>query len=168
MGHGNAASSAAGAAADSNATYHRTIEFAPTPAALFADSRRAKISPVFCGVSVARKRSAERDGGAAARGRGAGRAGKVTVVSFAPTMSLANLLVTPADVRLSRASDSRAKEGRERRRSLDRAEKNEEGGGGVWSETIERGAEVPVFECPPDEEVWFSWGPFGVCCGLFC
>ncbi|CAM9800312.1 unnamed protein product, partial [Scytosiphon promiscuus] len=69
LGHGDAT----GGAADSNATYHRTIEFAPTPAALFADpprtgERRTKTVPVFCGVSVARKKSAERGGGGSGSG----------------------------------------------------------------------------------------------------
>lgn len=143
------------AVADAEASFHQTIEFHPA-AAPGHNSRRG--AAIFCGVSVARRRAAERVGRVAAGGgggRGARRTGKVTVVSFVPTMSLTNLLATPADVRLSCPSSLQLS----RRGGGDDGNMGSAGdGGGVWSDTIERGAEVSWFHCPPDEEV------LRVCC----
>lgn len=85
----------------------------------------------------------------------------MTVVSFVPTMSLTNLLATPADVRLSCPSSLPLQLARRDGKSA-RAENaggngdgngDRKAGGGVWSDTIERGTEVSWFHCPPDEEV---------------
>lgn len=84
----------------------------------------------------------------------------MTVVSFVPTMSLTNLLATPADVRLSCPSSVQLARRGGRRGGSAGAENaggsgdgGREDGGGVWSDTIERGMEVSWIHCPPDEEV---------------
>ncbi|CAN0542921.1 unnamed protein product, partial [Ectocarpus sp. 12 AP-2014] len=81
--------------AERTASFHRTLEFAPA-----GPPQAGRTGPIFCGVSVARKAPAPKTGA----GNGAG--GKVTTVSFVPTMSLTNLLATPAGVRLSCPSSS--------------------------------------------------------------
>lgn len=84
------------------------------------------------------------------------------VATFAPTMSLTNLLATPADVRLSCPSSLQLARRGGGSGQLARGETalgtgNGNGGretcGGVWSDTIQRGTEVSWFHCPPDEEV---------------
>lgn len=159
--------SATAAAADNNTSYHQTLEFAPT-----APAHAPRRGAIFCGVSVSRERVGGGGGigsgaGAGGGGRGAGRAGKVTVVSFAPTISLTNLLATPADVRLSCPSSlSLSLQQRSRGRTNDAAASqvgiaisgsNDVGddkvADGAWSATIERGSAVSWFNCPPDEEV---------------
>lgn len=93
----------------------------------------------------------------------------MTTVSFVPTMSLTNLLATPAGMRLSCTSSSflpyypraRAKSAGgngsgDRATTAATAAAGGEGvGEGAWSDTIERGDESSWLHCPPDEEASF-------------
>ena len=108
---------------EKNARYHQTLEFAPVPSTSWrgattssdgfapdggraggrasGGARESRFSgkSIFCGVSAARQEpeSVNSSGGR----RSGGRTGRVTVVSFEPTLSLTNLLAARADVRLS-------------------------------------------------------------------
>lgn len=179
--------SPAAAVADRHASYHQTLEFPPAAApASHASRRGGGAGAIFCAVSVARRRRAAAarrvgtaaggsvgsvgggSGGGGGGGRRARKAGKVTVVSFAPTMSLKNLLAAPADVRLScpsslqRArqgggggSGGSARAGNAGGVGNGDQDSSSSGGGGVWCDAIERGTEVSWLRCPPDEEVQF-------------